>query len=214
METILSKALPEITEEAQPDEIETDWLVHFFDKCRLISDDDMQALWAQVLAGQANSPGTYSKRTVDILAALEKSDAVMFSRLGCFCIITPTLIVVLVIYEPTHQIYTQQGIHFESLANFESLGLLQFSGTGGYELDKTPQMVSYIYLDVKLELEFPMSINKFDVGKVMLTRADQELIRLSEAGPVIGFTDYLAQQWRKSGIKVKIVPEEPNNESE
>jgi hypothetical protein len=38
---------------------------------------EMQNLWAQVLAGEANSPGTYSKRTVNFLSSLDKKDAAL-----------------------------------------------------------------------------------------------------------------------------------------
>ena len=57
MEDITAKALPELNAEATPDSIENDWLVNFFDKSRIVSDNEMQVLWARVLAGEANAPG-------------------------------------------------------------------------------------------------------------------------------------------------------------
>ena len=58
MEEITAKALPQLTEKATPDSMENDWLVNFFDKSRLVSDNEMQDLWSRVLAGEANIPGT------------------------------------------------------------------------------------------------------------------------------------------------------------
>jgi hypothetical protein len=60
IEDITRKALPELTDDSKPSEVEDDWLTNFFDKCRLISDEEMQGLWSKVLAGEANSPGKYS----------------------------------------------------------------------------------------------------------------------------------------------------------
>jgi Protein of unknown function (DUF2806) len=57
IEDITRKALPLLNPDSQPNEIENDWIVNFFDRCRLISDNDMQKLWSRVLAGEANSPG-------------------------------------------------------------------------------------------------------------------------------------------------------------
>src|SRR5258708_26000038 len=57
IESIISKALPEVSEQAKPEQVEDDWIANFFDKCRLISDEDMQKLWAKLLSGEANSPG-------------------------------------------------------------------------------------------------------------------------------------------------------------
>ncbi len=65
MEDITAKALPQLNANANPDSIEDDWLVNFFDKSRIVSDDEMQGLWSRVLAGEANAPGTYSRRTVN-----------------------------------------------------------------------------------------------------------------------------------------------------
>ena len=72
MESITAKAIPHLKDDAKPDEIEKDWITNFFDKCRLISDQEMQTLWANILAGQANAPGSFSKRTIEIVAALDK----------------------------------------------------------------------------------------------------------------------------------------------
>jgi Protein of unknown function (DUF2806) len=47
MESITAKMLPSLKEEATPANVEDDWIINFFDKCRLISDEQMQSLWAK-----------------------------------------------------------------------------------------------------------------------------------------------------------------------
>jgi Protein of unknown function (DUF2806) len=84
MENITKKALPDLADESKPDQLDDDWLTNFFDRCRLVSDEEMQTLWSRVLPGEANSPGTYSKRTVNFLSSLDKSDAELFTRLCSF----------------------------------------------------------------------------------------------------------------------------------
>ena len=54
MEDITAKALPQLNEGAKPDSMDNDWIANFFDKCRIICDDEMQGLWSRVLAGEAN----------------------------------------------------------------------------------------------------------------------------------------------------------------
>ena len=85
MESITAKALPQIGDDAKTENVEDDWITNFFDKCRLISDEEMQTLWSKVLAGEANSPGRFSRRTVNFMASLSKSDAALFSTLCGFC---------------------------------------------------------------------------------------------------------------------------------
>src|ERR1051325_1274205 len=84
IEEITNKALPLLKETSSPQDVEDDWITNFFDKCRIISDGEMQKLWSRVLASEANNPGAFAKRTVNLLADLDKSDAELFTRLCGF----------------------------------------------------------------------------------------------------------------------------------
>lgn len=70
METITEKAIPKLKEGSDPSKMEDDWVTNFFDKSRIVSGSEMQDLWVSILVGEANSPGTYSKRTVNFLGDL------------------------------------------------------------------------------------------------------------------------------------------------
>ena len=50
IENITRLALPHVEDSASPDEVDNDWLHNFFEKSKLISDEEMQILWAKVLA--------------------------------------------------------------------------------------------------------------------------------------------------------------------
>ena len=72
IEDITEKALPQLKSNSNPHNMEDDWITNFFDKSRIVSDQEMQDLWSRILAGEANAPGTYSKRTVNALSDLDK----------------------------------------------------------------------------------------------------------------------------------------------
>ena len=57
IENTITKAIPQLNEDADPKAIEDDWIIKFFDKNRLITDDKVQDLWASILAGEAQSCG-------------------------------------------------------------------------------------------------------------------------------------------------------------
>ena len=84
MESITAKALPQLNDNATPSSVEDDWIVNFFERSRIVSDNEMQELWSRVLAGEANDPGTYSKRTVNFLSDLDKAEAALFTKLCGF----------------------------------------------------------------------------------------------------------------------------------
>ena len=62
IESISRKSFEDIKEEAKPEDIDNDWLSNFFDKCKNISDDEMQEQWSRILASEANQPGKFSKK--------------------------------------------------------------------------------------------------------------------------------------------------------
>ena len=122
MEDITAKAAPHLNEDANPDAMDDDWVANLFDKCRIVSDDEMQSLWARVLAGEANTPGTYSKRTVNLLSDFDKSDADSFTKLCGFGWIIRN--VVPLVFDIQADIYNKHGINFNTLSHLETIGTL------------------------------------------------------------------------------------------
>lgn len=143
MEDIAAKALPQLNENAKPDSIANDWLVNIFDKCRIVSDNEMQELWARILAGEANSPGTYSKRTVNFLSDLDKTDADLFTKLCGFVWVIGGLVPL--VLDERAEIYNIHEINFNSLNHLDSIGLIKFDGmmVTSVELPKKSFAVSY-----------------------------------------------------------------------
>ena len=64
--------------EVSDHEPDPDWTARFFDCVQDVSSEDMQKLWARVLAGEVETPGRTSLRTLDTLKNLTKRDAEMF----------------------------------------------------------------------------------------------------------------------------------------
>lgn len=104
IESITAKAIPLLSEDAKPDAIERDWLSHLFDRCRLTSDAEMQSLWAAILAGQANSPGKFSRRTIELAGTLDKTDAQLFTKFCTFAWMIGDLTAM--IHDPSQEKYT------------------------------------------------------------------------------------------------------------
>ena len=84
--TIIDKALPLISGKAKPEAVEDDWLLSFFDKARLVSDEEFQSIWARILAGEFEKPGSFSIRTLERLKGLSKNEAEVFSKVGRYAL--------------------------------------------------------------------------------------------------------------------------------
>lgn len=129
IESITEKSFDSINEQAKPNEIEDDWISNFFDKCKLISDDEMQTLWAQILAGEANTPGTFSKRTVEFMSTMDKNDAILFNDLCKFTWFFDGYQPLIIDYND-NDIFQSLNITFDSLRHLNDIGLISFENIG------------------------------------------------------------------------------------
>ena len=199
IEAITAKALPLLEEKSSPQDMEDDWITNFFDKSRIVSDEDMQRLWSKVLAGEANAPGTFSKRTVNLLADLDKRDAEAFTNLCGFGWMIGNVIPL--VFDPQHELYNHHGIFFGTLTHLDTLGLIDFHSVAGFSLLKIPKRATVSYHEKPVQLTFPNDAeNTLDVGKVLLTHAGQELATLCGAKPVEGFFEFVCERWRGQGL--------------
>ncbi len=202
IELITAKALPDVKPDAQPQNMEDDWIANFFDKCRLISNEEMQALWSKVLAGEANSPGTYSKRTVNFLGSLDKSDATLFQSLCSFSWNIEKLRPL--IYNEGDEMYNKYGINFDSLKHLDGIGLLSFDPVVGYKLANLPKVVPIFYYGTPLIMELKNeNNNELKIGNVLLSKMGQELAPICGAKPIPEFFDFIINECKnKMGFKI------------
>ena len=204
IEMITMKALEGLKEDARPEKVEDDWIVNFFDKCRLISDDEMQQLWARILAGEANSPGKYSKRTVNLLSSLDKADAQLFSSLCSFVWNVGDSLPIIFDAKDEDAIYIDAGITFDNLRHLDEIGLISFDPLGEYAQNRLPRKITTFYFQepVEIELQNPED-DAFKIGHVLFSKSGEELASVCNARPIPRFKEYVLQKWRELGYRVE-----------
>ena len=75
IESITAQAIESLDADAKVEELEEDWVAHLFKQCDTVSDKEMQSLWSKLLSGEASKPGSFSKRTVDFVASMDRAKA-------------------------------------------------------------------------------------------------------------------------------------------
>ena len=73
-------------EQVSNEPVNPDWVNRFISIVEDISDDEMQKLWARILAGEIKQPKSYSLRTLELLRNITKDDAENIVRLAKFAI--------------------------------------------------------------------------------------------------------------------------------
>ena len=79
---VVSMAAQLLPPSARPEEVDKDWVSRATDKMKVVTDADMQTLWAKIVAGEAESPGRFSYRVLEEVSMLSKSEAKSFTELA------------------------------------------------------------------------------------------------------------------------------------
>lgn len=200
IEKITADAIPLLEDSSNAEKMDDDWVRNFFDKCRLVSNEDMQSIWTKILAGEANSPGSFGKRTVNFVANMSKAEASIFTQLCSFNV--PSLGSPIV-FDLDDKIYKDNGLDFKNLANLDSLGLIKFNYLAGYSLNDIQQKdFAFLYGTSQINIHIPDSKQKrLELGKVILTDLGKELVTICNSTDIHGFGQYLQTQYEKKGYK-------------
>lgn len=87
IQTVVCLAAEKLGDKEVPNhEPDHDWTARFFNDVKDVSSEEMQMLWAKVLAGQVERPGNTSLMTLSILKNLDRSAAKLFRKLCSACV--------------------------------------------------------------------------------------------------------------------------------
>nr|WP_321401597.1 DUF2806 domain-containing protein [uncultured Desulfobacter sp.] len=199
IERITAESFSQIKDNARPEDIEDDWLTFFYDKCRNVSDVEMQSLWANLLAGEVNQPGRFSKRTLKFVSTLEKEEAHLFTRLCEFSVSNEHNFTVPLVFDLENTIYADRKINHDTLRHLDSIGLVSF----GFQQEGFkyvgPQKLSFRYFDAPYCVEVtPHSYTP--LGHIALTKIGMELAPICGAKKDEEVLNYFLQEFPQRGI--------------
>ena len=87
LEAICYEAVQQLPTEANPENINEDWLHHFISSAQDVSEEELRKIWSNILCQEATKSGQFSKRTLDTLKNFSVSDAAMFEVLSQYLIL-------------------------------------------------------------------------------------------------------------------------------
>ena len=200
---LVRMATEQLNEDARPDLITDDWGANFRDKAHTCSDPDMAILWAQLLSGEANKPGSYSRKAVNVLGDMDKTDAELFSNFCRFQLMgySDEMERFPVILQRDADVYQRHGITTFGLSALKSLGLVDVAGSlyGGISLGSSVHctflahsrgMLAFVRHDGKDVL------CEVNIGHVSFTRTGMEMSNLClPLRTPKEFVTFLIAQW-------------------
>lgn len=155
-----------------------DWYMRFYDIVGNISDEEMQAIWARILAGEIHRKGTYSLQLLDILKNFTQKQAELFNRVCSHCFISGDNV-----YIPNDNEYLQfANITYQDILDLDFLGLINSSATTSLSVKVQPNRPSLLGNDMlRMVIEYNGQGNatqEFSFLQFPFTSAGRELITL------------------------------------
>ena len=186
---------------ARPDLVSEDWIFNWAEKAKMTSDAYMRELWAKVLAREANALGSSSRRTVNLMANMDRHDGSLFTRL-CGFVWQINEEYTLLTFRENGDSYEDHGINNEAISILIELGLIRPSDSFfAPELPIRERKCVATYHGERVELEFPHEDRSFlYIWKCHLTQSGLELLPICDAEPVDGYFDYVCGQWATMGL--------------
>ncbi len=206
----VSSAAGLLTPAARPQDVEDEWINSFMDKVRLISSDELQAIWARILAEECEAPGTVPLQLLHILSILPKHLAEAFQRLCRFAFVFESE-THLLIQTSNMEFYNKYGLTFSDIQNLSAIGLItQSDALSPYALffaTVPPYKKQYLInigkaqfvCEIKNETD---TRPKLAIGEVLLTQAGQALCAITESNPPDEFPEFCAKYWRNKDVLV------------
>ena len=120
--SVVAQAAQELGDrEVQDHEVDHDWTARFFNDVQDVSSEEMQRLWAKVLAGEVDRPGQFSLRTLDTLHNMSVGEAKLFAE-ACNYVAAERMILYT---DDMHVMHN--NLHFGNILKLAELGLIMWS---------------------------------------------------------------------------------------
>jgi hypothetical protein len=156
-----------------PADVASDWCRRWTQFVGEISDEDVQRIWARMLAGEFREPGSFSFLTMRLLSEMDAEDATIFSevaskRVNSICIFTPGD-------------RSRDAEYFNKVSRIESLGLTYDRTNQVFQpLGKIDELTHFFRGTNHIGVVFTRSSRQLGFPAIRFTRAGTQLLQLLE----------------------------------
>jgi len=184
--------------------LDEDWTTRFFRIAEDISNEEMQALWGKILAGEIKQPKTYSLRTLELIRNLSKLEATTFMKVASFAIKSGTAN--FLFKGNDDKILKEKfNITYNDTALLTEIGLLQPGPFVNYQLFQQTTDSQHVFTSgniiiiVKIKANTPTVMMPVDV----FSNAGNELLKLITSNPLMDYLTSMANSIKNENVEVK-----------
>lgn len=207
--------LRESSGEVPEREVDRDWASRWREYAGMISAEQLQQLWAQLLAGEVKSPGTFSLRTLEFVRNLSTEEATEIARLSTFVVDDAWIP-----YVTLDELATE-GIITDNLLRMAELGVINPASVGITPLERhfasqDPNRFRVYLLshDKCLLVSHEDATKTLSLSGIMLTAIGQQIMKLGSFKTNQRYLERIGWHIINEGFEVSIADfvRQPKNE--
>lgn len=197
---ILCITIDNLDEDADINNLNEDWILDFFNKASLISEEDTKRVWGKLLACAASDRSICSKLLLNALFLMGSEEMSDFLNVCQYCFSEMNTksseerisSYPIIFYSKHVDTYNRQRISSMRLQKLQILGLVETNYKDEYIF--TEKKVKLIYKDKVLEIE---SDKKIRIGNVRFTYEGFLLYKMSEKIFNTGIFNFTIEIWKR-----------------
>lgn len=184
--------------------IDEDWTTRFFRIAEEVSNEDMQALWGKILAGEIKQPKTYSLRTLELIRNLSKKEADTFMKIANFAIKSGNNNY---LFKGKNKEYLSEKhkIYYSDLALLTEIGLIQPGTFVNYQFVKNPNDSQNVFTSGNIVIIAKVKANTptIQMPVEVFSNSGNELLKLVKSNPPFDYLTYIAKSIKSESVDVK-----------
>lgn len=179
IDTVVEAAAEDLKgKEVSEEPVSEDWSTRFFGIVQDVSQEEMKAIWAKILAKEIERPSSFSMRTLETLRNLSAKEAELFEKIAPFILNQNGFFIF-----NNPEVLEEFGINYIDIAQLTECGMLQSGDfvSKNYKGSPEDETVSAIlYGKYVILMKLPKASGEVDIPVILLSQAGRELFGLLE----------------------------------
>ncbi|MEP0264258.1 DUF2806 domain-containing protein [Dokdonia sp.] len=206
LENVTAYAAEELKNEGlvTDEPVDKDWTTRFFRIAEEVSNEEMQALWGKILAGEIKQPKTYSLRTLELIRNLSKKEADTFMKVASFAIKSANTNYLF--KGKNEKILSEKyKLFYADIALLTEIGLIQPGTYVNYLIAKDSKETQRVFTSGSIVIIAKVKANTPTIKMPVdvFSNAGNELINLIKPNPPFDYLTYFANSIKNDSVDVK-----------
>jgi len=206
IENVTAYAAEELKNE-QPvtdEPVDDDWTSRFFRIVEDISNEEMQALWGRILAGEIKQPKSYSLRTLELIRNLSKNEADIFMKVANFAVKSGKTNYIF--KGKDEKILSEKfSINYGEIALLTEVGLIQPGAFVNHQILQQQNESQRVFTSGNIIIIVKVKANTPNIliPVYVFSNSGNELIKLIKSNPPFEYLTSVANSIKSENVEVK-----------